>query len=254
MNGSLLCNVKTLKFVGHGCFTMDSAGAIDISKGVKVVQDGSTVTFTGEGGGNVITFGGGSMVIGNGCSSISMGSGNSIIGNVGNGNTNIVCGGKNIRIVNGQVYINGKLVKEEGEEAAKPEEPTKSFKFQPETTSISKVSVTGSFTVKRLALLDNSQFSAELKGSGDIFLPADVKFGQLTISLSGSGDVKGAKNTVCNHASFMLAGSGDISGVHILVGGSVMLSGSGDIRVTKSGTAKVQKVCSGSGDVKVKTI
>lgn len=255
----ILSNVTRLEFVGSGHFSVDDGGVISLSKGVKVVQSGGKVTFTSPSGGSVTSynsFGGGQSVIGNNCSSIIMGSGNSMMVSSGRGG-----GGKNIQIVNGNVYINGKLVDESGDEptvsksssTSQTDEPAdKQYKFQLETTSIGQVTVTGSFTVARLGLLNLADFTAELRGSGDIALPS-VNFESLTLKLTGSGDISGSGSTTANTASIMLTGSGDINRVHILSMGNVMLSGSGDIDVTKSGTAKVQKMCSRSGDLSVKT-
>lgn len=109
---------------------------------------------------------------------------------------------------------------------------------------ITAVSLSGSGDVKTKNTIKSDQFSAKLKGSGDLNL--DVEATTLDFEMSGSGDIvlKG------NSQSFTttLSGSGDIDASELKSkNGDISLSGSGTIKVFCSESIKAR--VSGSGEI-----
>ena len=106
------------------------------------------------------------------------------------------------------------------------------------------VSLTGSGDIVAENITCNSDFSALLKGSGDI----DVK-GQL-LNLQGSGDLKVAGVTG-SEISAMLQGSGDlkVGSTNITSTVTAKLSGSGDMDVLDIRANSVSGQLDGSGDM-----
>lgn len=231
-------NVSSLSVKGHGNVSVCEDGTIECERGTKFEKVGNTLNIVSAGRGGGLVISGGVMTFGGG-------------GSV----SNMVCDGQSISIVNGQVFINGKRARVDGEEKEekKEQEPEKLRKLADNCT-IQNISVTSSATVRIARKFCNTtSLVCSVAGSGDIILPSHTHFGSLTLSVTGSGDIKGMSETTADTCVATVTGSGDIQAVKVVKNAVMTVTGSGDIALKKgSSDTTVTRNVVGSGSAKCK--
>ena len=99
------------------------------------------------------------------------------------------------------------------------------------------VSLTGSGDIVAENITCNSDFSALLKGSGDIDVKGQLRAKSVNLNLQGSGDLKVGSTNITSTVTAKLSGSGDMDVLDIRANSvSGQLDGSGDM--TLSGSAR----------------
>lgn len=185
------------------------------------------------------------------------------IGNISGSASNVSIGskGKNISIINGEVFINGKKV----EEPDTPNTPTKKpveIELQcPNNLSIDCV-LSGDATLTSTPEFDKARIT--LQGNCDANLQAkscrfkisgcgDVEYkslgGNLKANISGSGEIKASGSF--NDIDASISGSGElITDGHVKGDYDVSVSGTGEVRHSGTISGQKSKSISGCGSVR----
>lgn len=155
---------------------------------------------------------------------------------------NIRSGGKNISIVNGEVYINGKRVEEpEGTDSAPVKKPVEIEIQCPDGLSIdctlTNHAILGAFP-------EFNRARVTIKGSGDAGIQA--RSGKLKIN--GSGDI--TYKSLGGDLKMTIAGSGDIKASGSFNDVEASINGSGDIQTSGNVNGDYEADISGMGDIR----
>jgi hypothetical protein len=229
-------------FVGVESIKIESSAKVSILRGkefrvsisgddaakVEVSQSRSEISiqYVGSGSGNGVTIisGGNVMSVGN----VSVG-----------GNTVISSGGKNISIVNGEVFINGKRVDENGTTERGPAQKPVEIEIQcPDGLSID-------CTLIGIAILgakpEFHKARIAVKGQGQAGLQAHGA----RLKITGSGEIH--YKSLGGSTKMNIAGSGDIYASGLFSDVEASIAGSGDIHTDGSVSGDYEADISGSG-------
>jgi len=171
---------------------------------------------------------GNNMIIGGGSVSISGG-----VISTGRGTTVVRAGGRNVSIVNGEVWVDGKKVtgSEESSSDAKSNDPDKLEIIIPNTY----------------------RGSLDLSNAGDGNVDLDCwQGGNFTVSLSGCGDLKAGRLSDVSAVNLHSSGTGDIE-IESLASQSFQsaLTGTGDLNVQELNTGTFSLRQTGTGDATI---
>lgn len=229
--------VTRLEIKYGGSITIQEDGTITGVKSAKLRGQGLLLEGTGgQGGFTMVNSGGGVVSFGGG--SISQ----TIVGG-GQGNNNMM-------MING-ILIDTSRLKEIAVNPTEEQETDPQETYMLTNARIETISLAGSATLNAIPFkFCADSLTANLSGSGDIFLPAK-HFQSITINLSGSGDVTGDQ-TLADLVNISLVGSGDVRDVHIVKSGNISLVGSGDVRVSAENPKNVTQTKMGTGSIKVR--
>lgn len=249
------------KFSGIKLIKIESSAKVSIIQGqefevsisgddaekVKIQQSGSEIEINySEPGGN-FSFSGGNISIG----SVS-----------GTNIRNIRSGGKNISIINGEVYINGKRVDESGVVDNAPVKKPVEIEIQCPDGLLIDCVLTGDGILGAFPKFDQARIT--IKGGGEAGVQAksgklkisgsgDINYkslgGNLKATIAGSGDINASGGFADLEAS--VNGSGDINTIGEVAGDyEADICGSGDIRHSGKVSGSKRKSISGTGSVK----
>lgn len=236
MNQSKIFDKVTRLEIKHGgSITIQEDGTITGAKSAKLRNETLTLESNGgEGGFTMVNSGGGVMSFGGG--SISQ---------------TIVSGGKSTNMMINGVLIDTSRLHEIAVNPQKKKNDGPEETYMLTNARIETISLAGSATVNAIPFkFCADSLTANLSGSGDIFLPAK-HFQSITINLSGSGDVTGDQ-TLADLVNISLVGSGDVRNVHIVKSGNISLVGSGNVRVSAENPKNVTQTNMGMGSIKVR--